>query len=104
MGNDIPRCIEFITATHPLEAGDILATGTNHRGLHPFMDGDKVELEVQGMGRLHIGVRDDLKRKWKRETRLDRLEAAKARGENAGFVGSITPQVEGKYTPAEVKA
>jgi hypothetical protein len=49
-------------------------------------------------------VRDDLKRKWKRETRLDRLEAAKARGENAGFVGSITPQVEGKYTPAEVKA
>jgi 2-keto-4-pentenoate hydratase/2-oxohepta-3-ene-1,7-dioic acid hydratase in catechol pathway len=104
MGNDIPRCIEFITATHPLEAGDILATGTNHRGLHPFMDGDKVELEVQGMGRLHISVRDDLKRKWKRETRLDRLEAAKARGENAGFVGSITPQVEGKYTPAEVKA
>jgi hypothetical protein len=104
MGNDIPRCIEFITATHPLEAGDILATGTNHRGLHPFMDGDKVELEVQGMGRLHIGVRDDLKRKWKRETRLERLEAAKARGESPGFVGSITPQIEGKYTPAEVKA
>ena len=104
MGNDIPRCIEFITATHPLEAGDILATGTNHRGLHPFMDGDKVELEVQGLGRLHINVRDPLNRKWKRETRLDRLEAAKARGETAGFVGSITPQVEGKYTPAEVKA
>ena len=104
MGNDIPRCIEFITATHPLDAGDILATGTNHRGLHPFMDGDKVELEVEGMGRLHINVKDELKRKWKRETRLDRLEAAKARGEEAGFVGSITPQLEGKYTPAEVKA
>jgi 2-keto-4-pentenoate hydratase/2-oxohepta-3-ene-1,7-dioic acid hydratase in catechol pathway len=104
MGNDIPRCIEFITATHPLEAGDILATGTNHRGLHAFMDGDKVELEITGMGRLHINVRDDLKRKWSRETRLDRLEAARAKGDNAGFVGSITPQVEGKYTPAEVKA
>jgi 2-keto-4-pentenoate hydratase/2-oxohepta-3-ene-1,7-dioic acid hydratase in catechol pathway len=104
MGNDIPRCIEFITATHPLDAGDILATGTNHRGLHPFMDGDKVELEVEGMGRLHIDVRDDLKRKWKRETRLDRLEAARAAGDKVGFVGSITPQLEGKYTPAEVKA
>jgi len=104
MGNDIPRCIEFISATHPLDAGDILATGTNHRGLHPFMDGDKVELEVEGMGRLHINVKDDLKRKWKRETRLDRLEAAKARGDQVGFVGSITPQLEGKYTPAEAKA
>jgi len=104
MGNDISRCIEFITATHPLEAGDILATGTNHRGLHPFMDGDKVELEVQGLGRLHISVSDPLKRVWKRETRLDRLEAARAKGDNAGFVGSITPQLEGKYTPAEVKA
>lgn len=104
MGNDIPRCIEFISSTHPLDAGDILATGTNHRGLHPFMDGDKVELEVEGMGRLHINVKDDLKRKWKRETRLDRLEAAKARGDEVGFVGSITPQLEGKYTPAEVKA
>jgi len=104
MGNDIPRCIEFITATHPLEAGDILATGTNHRGLHAFMDGDKIELEVEGMGRLHISVRDDLKRKWSRETRLDRLEAAKARGDQVGFVGSITPQLEGKYTPAAVKA
>jgi 2-keto-4-pentenoate hydratase/2-oxohepta-3-ene-1,7-dioic acid hydratase in catechol pathway len=104
MGNDIPRCIEFITATHPLEAGDILATGTNHRGLHPFMDGDKVELEVEGMGRLHINVKDPLKRVWKRETRLDRLDAAKARGENVGFVGSITPQLEGKYTPVEAKA
>jgi 2-keto-4-pentenoate hydratase/2-oxohepta-3-ene-1,7-dioic acid hydratase in catechol pathway len=104
MGNDIPRCIEFITATHPLDAGDILATGTNHRGLHPFMDGDKVELEVEGLGRLHINVKDELKRKWKRETRLDRLEAAKARGDQVGFVGSITPQLEGKYTPAEAKA
>jgi 2-keto-4-pentenoate hydratase/2-oxohepta-3-ene-1,7-dioic acid hydratase in catechol pathway len=104
MGNDVPRCIEFITATHTLEAGDILATGTNHRGLHPFMDGDKVELEVEGMGRLHISVRDEFKRVWKRETRLDRLEAAKARGDKVGFVGSITPQLEGKYTPVEAKA
>jgi 2-keto-4-pentenoate hydratase/2-oxohepta-3-ene-1,7-dioic acid hydratase in catechol pathway len=104
MGNDIPRCVEFITSVHPLEAGDIIATGTNHRGLHAFMDGDQIELECEGMGRLHISVRDDLKRKWSRETRLDRLEAAKARGENPGFVGSITPQLEGKYATAEAKA
>ena len=99
MGNDIPRSIEFITAVHPLEAGDILATGTNHRGLHAFQDGNKIELEVEGMGRLHINVKDDLKRTWPTETRLDRLEAAKARNENPGYVGSTTVQLSGKYTP-----
>ena len=100
MGNDIPRSIEFITSVHPLEAGDILATGTNHRGLHAFQDGNKIELEITGMGRLHINVRDDLKRTWPTETRLDRLNAAKARGENAGYVGSTTVQLAGKYVPA----
>ena len=33
MAHKIPRCIEWITAIHDLEPGDILATGTNHRGL-----------------------------------------------------------------------
>jgi 2-keto-4-pentenoate hydratase/2-oxohepta-3-ene-1,7-dioic acid hydratase in catechol pathway len=104
MGNQIPRCIEFITAIHPLEAGDLLATGTNHRGLHAFQDGNKIELEIEGMGRLHINIKDDLKREWPTETRLDRLEAARARGEQTGFVGSTTVQVGGKYTPAAAKA
>jgi 2-keto-4-pentenoate hydratase/2-oxohepta-3-ene-1,7-dioic acid hydratase in catechol pathway len=104
MGNDIPRCIEFITSVHPLEAGDLLATGTNHRGLHAFQDGDKIELEIEGLGRLHISVRDDLKRTWPRETRLDRLEAARTRGENPGYVGSTTVQTAGKHTPAAANA
>ncbi len=99
MGNDIPRSLEFITAVHPLEAGDIVATGTNHRGLHAFQDGNKIELEVEGMGRLHINVKDDLKRTWPTETRLDRLEAAKGRGEDPGYVGSTTVQTGGKYKP-----
>jgi 2-keto-4-pentenoate hydratase/2-oxohepta-3-ene-1,7-dioic acid hydratase in catechol pathway len=44
MAHKIPRCIEWVTSIHTLEPGDILATGTNHRGLNPFMDGDKIEL------------------------------------------------------------
>jgi 2-keto-4-pentenoate hydratase/2-oxohepta-3-ene-1,7-dioic acid hydratase in catechol pathway len=42
MGHKIPRCIEWLTSIHTLEPGDIIATGTNHRGLNTFMDGDKV--------------------------------------------------------------
>jgi len=45
MAHKIPRCIEWATSIHTLEPGDILATGTNHRGLSSFQDGDLVELE-----------------------------------------------------------
>jgi 2-keto-4-pentenoate hydratase/2-oxohepta-3-ene-1,7-dioic acid hydratase in catechol pathway len=91
MAHQIPECIAFVSSVHPLEPGDILATGTNHRGLNPFMDGDRIELEVESLGRLHISVRDDLKRTWKRETRLDRQEAR---------LEGPTPQVAGKYAEA----
>jgi 2-keto-4-pentenoate hydratase/2-oxohepta-3-ene-1,7-dioic acid hydratase in catechol pathway len=92
MAHKIPRCIEWISSIHTLEPGDVLATGTNHRGLHAFQDGDKIELEVEGLGRLHFGVRDDLKRKWTRETRLER----QSRGEKV----VTAPQLSGKYAPA----
>jgi 2-keto-4-pentenoate hydratase/2-oxohepta-3-ene-1,7-dioic acid hydratase in catechol pathway len=90
MAHNIPRCIEWATSIHTLEPGDILATGTNHRGLSSFMDGDKVELECSGLGRLAFNIRDDLKRTWLRETRLDRQQAGKE---------GPTPQVSGKYAP-----
>ena len=91
MAHRIPRCIEWISAIHPLEPGDIIATGTNHRGLSAFQDGDMVELECEGLGRLHITVRDDQKRTWARETRLERTEK--------GLQG-LTPQLTGKYAKA----
>jgi 2-keto-4-pentenoate hydratase/2-oxohepta-3-ene-1,7-dioic acid hydratase in catechol pathway len=88
MAHKIPRCIEWVTSIHPLEAGDVLALGTNHRGLSPFQDGDLVELETEPLGRLHVKIRDDLKRTWARETRLQRQEK--------GLEGQ-TPQLTGKY-------
>src|ERR1700731_261667 len=75
MAHNIPRCIEWVTSIHTLLPGDILATGTNHRGLNPFMDGDKIELACEGCGTLHITVRDDLKRTWSRITRLQHKQS-----------------------------
>jgi 2-keto-4-pentenoate hydratase/2-oxohepta-3-ene-1,7-dioic acid hydratase in catechol pathway len=91
MANKIPRCIEWISSIHALEPGDILAAGTNHRGLSPFQDGDRVELEVDGLGRLAVGVKDELKRTWERQTRLER--------EQKGLKG-YPPQLTGKYAKA----
>ena len=88
MAHKIPRCVEFVSSLHTLEPGDVLPTGTNHRGLHSFMDGDKIELETEGLGRLLISVRDDLKRTWERETRLQRQDKG---------LDPIAPQLSGKY-------
>jgi 2-keto-4-pentenoate hydratase/2-oxohepta-3-ene-1,7-dioic acid hydratase in catechol pathway len=89
MAHKIPRCIEWVTSIHTLLPGDILATGTNHRGLNPFMDGDKIELTTEGCGTLHITVRDPLKRTWARITRLKHKES--------GGEGPHTKQTGGKY-------
>ncbi|MEX2145486.1 MAG: fumarylacetoacetate hydrolase family protein [Candidatus Rokuibacteriota bacterium] len=89
MAHRIPRCLEWVTSIHALEPGDVLATGTNHRGLSAFMDGDRVELETQGLGRLRLHVRDDLKRTWARTTRLEHQQQ--------GSEGPTTPQLTGKY-------
>jgi 2-keto-4-pentenoate hydratase/2-oxohepta-3-ene-1,7-dioic acid hydratase in catechol pathway len=89
MAHKIPRCVEWVTSIHALEAGDVLATGTNHGGLSAFQDGDVVEIETEGLGRLSFKVRDELKRTWARQTRLERQQQ-KAEG-------VTTPQLTGKY-------
>jgi 2-keto-4-pentenoate hydratase/2-oxohepta-3-ene-1,7-dioic acid hydratase in catechol pathway len=91
MAHKIPRCVEWVSSIHTLEPGDILATGTNHRGLNPFMNGDTIELETEGLGRLRFSVKDDLNRTWARETRLERQEQGQE---------GTTPQLTGKYAIA----
>jgi 2-keto-4-pentenoate hydratase/2-oxohepta-3-ene-1,7-dioic acid hydratase in catechol pathway len=98
MAHKIPRCIEWLSSIHALEPGDIVATGTNHRGLNPFMDGDKIELDIEGVGKLAFNVKDDLKRKWERRTRLQMHEQAAQK--TAGAYPDITPQVSGKHAKA----
>ncbi len=89
MAHQIPRCIEWVSSIHTLLPGDILATGTNHRGLHSFMDGDKIELTVEKVGTLRFNVKDELKRTWARTTRLQHKEK--------GGEGAHTPQLTGKH-------
>ena len=91
MAHKIPKCIAWVSSIHTLNPGDILAMGTNHRGLSSFQDGDRIELEVDGMGRLQFHCRDDLKRTWARETRLERAQK--------GLPGNAQ-QLTGKYAKA----
>jgi 2-keto-4-pentenoate hydratase/2-oxohepta-3-ene-1,7-dioic acid hydratase in catechol pathway len=95
MAHKIGTCIAWLSSIHTLHPGDIVATGTNHRGLNPFMDGDTIELETEGLGRLKFGIRDDLKRNWARKTRLQMHEEAKEK--TPGHYPDLTPQLSGKY-------
>jgi 2-keto-4-pentenoate hydratase/2-oxohepta-3-ene-1,7-dioic acid hydratase in catechol pathway len=92
IAHKIPRCIEWVSAIHTLEPGDLIATGTNHFGLGAIQDGDVIELEVESLGRLRVTVKDPLKREWTRETRQQR----KVQGHQV----LLAPQIGGKYTPS----
>jgi 2-keto-4-pentenoate hydratase/2-oxohepta-3-ene-1,7-dioic acid hydratase in catechol pathway len=54
---DVPELIEEITTYLTLEPGDVILTGTP-AGVAPLEDGDRVEVEIDGVGTLEHGVRE----------------------------------------------
>jgi 2-keto-4-pentenoate hydratase/2-oxohepta-3-ene-1,7-dioic acid hydratase in catechol pathway len=68
MARGVAQVIELVSNEVTLEPGDVIATGTNHLGLGPLQDGERVEMEITGLGRLRVSVRDEKKRTWRRET------------------------------------
>jgi 2-keto-4-pentenoate hydratase/2-oxohepta-3-ene-1,7-dioic acid hydratase in catechol pathway len=66
MAHSIARCVEWASSVTTLEPGDVITTGTNHQGIGPVQDGDLVEMEIQGLERLTLHVKDSLKRQWPR--------------------------------------
>ena len=66
MEHRVPELVEFATTVMTLLSGDIIACGTNHEGLGALQDGETVEVEIQGIGRMSLNVADPLKRKWER--------------------------------------
>jgi 2-keto-4-pentenoate hydratase/2-oxohepta-3-ene-1,7-dioic acid hydratase in catechol pathway len=87
----VKESIAWVSAIQTLMPGDIVATGTDHCGLNAFQHGDTVELETGGLGRLRVNVRDDLRRTWSRELRLER---------HTKGLDPIAPQLTGKYAPS----
>ena len=52
---DVPKLMEFITASMTLEPGDVIATGTP-AGIGPMVPGDTFEVEIKGIGILRNKV------------------------------------------------
>jgi len=66
MEHRVPELIRFATTIMTLNSGDVIACGTNHEGLGAVQDGETVEIEIQGIGRMSVKVKDPLKRTWER--------------------------------------
>jgi len=62
----VPELVEFATGIMTLNSGDLIACGTNHEGLGPLQDGEVVDFEIHGIGRMRLYVRDPLKRTWEK--------------------------------------
>ncbi len=67
MARGVTGVVEFTSALTTLHPGDILATGTNHLGLRPIQDGETIEMEITGLGRITLNVQDTKKRTWDRD-------------------------------------
>src|SRR5512134_3538022 len=66
MEHFVPELVEFATTIMTMNSGDVIACGTNHEGLGPLQDGETVDFEIHGIGRMRLSVRDPLKRTWEK--------------------------------------
>jgi 2-keto-4-pentenoate hydratase/2-oxohepta-3-ene-1,7-dioic acid hydratase in catechol pathway len=62
----VPELVEWASTIMTLNSGDVIACGTNHEGLGPLQDGEVVDFEIHGIGRMRLSVRDPLKRTWEK--------------------------------------
>jgi 2-keto-4-pentenoate hydratase/2-oxohepta-3-ene-1,7-dioic acid hydratase in catechol pathway len=66
MEHRVPELVEFASSIMTLRSGDLIACGTNHEGLGALQEGEVVEIEIEGIGRMSLNVTDPLKRTWER--------------------------------------
>jgi len=67
MEHTVAELVSWASNVATLEPGDVISCGTNHQGLGPVQDGERVEIEVEGVGRMAVKVQDPLKRSWPKE-------------------------------------
>jgi 2-keto-4-pentenoate hydratase/2-oxohepta-3-ene-1,7-dioic acid hydratase in catechol pathway len=87
MEHRVPELVEWATTVMTMNSGDLIACGTNHEGLGFLQDGETVDIEIVGLGKMSLKVRDPLKRSWERgvymgvdSTNLDAVKRHRPQG------------------------
>ncbi len=66
MEHRVPELIEFATTVMTMRSGDLISCGTNHEGLGPLQDGERVTIAIERIGEMTLDVADPRKRVWER--------------------------------------
>jgi len=66
MEHRVPALVAFVTKIMTMKSGDVLSCGTNHEGLGFVQDGERLEIEIERIGRMAVTVVDPLQRTWER--------------------------------------
>jgi 2-keto-4-pentenoate hydratase/2-oxohepta-3-ene-1,7-dioic acid hydratase in catechol pathway len=64
MDHPVADLVAWTANLMALGAGDVICTGTNHQGIGPLQDGERVVLTIEGIGSLSNLVSDPRKRSW----------------------------------------
>lgn len=59
MAHKIPDQVSWLSRFIQLQVGDVIATGTFHKGLGPINPGDRLVIEIDGLGRAEFPVTGD---------------------------------------------
>ncbi len=63
MAHHIPAQLSWLSHFVQLHPGDLIATGTYHVGLGPINVGERLEIEIEGIGRAGFNIKGDSPRK-----------------------------------------
>jgi len=67
MAHPIRELISEFSKITTLEPGDVIATGVNHQQIGAVQDGDRLRMEIEGLGPpLRLSISDPMKRQWPR--------------------------------------
>ena len=67
MAHPIRELISEFSKITTLEPGDVIATGVNHQQIGAVQDGDRLRMEIEGLGPpLRLQISDPMKRQWPR--------------------------------------
>jgi 2-keto-4-pentenoate hydratase/2-oxohepta-3-ene-1,7-dioic acid hydratase in catechol pathway len=66
MEHGVAEIVELASSVMTLQSGDVIACGTNHEGLGAVQDGERLDFEIDRIGRMSLTVSDPLGRSWER--------------------------------------
>jgi 2-keto-4-pentenoate hydratase/2-oxohepta-3-ene-1,7-dioic acid hydratase in catechol pathway len=99
MEHSVAQIVSWTSSMIPLDPGDVLGCGTNHQGLGPLQDGDRIRMEITGIGgELSADVVDPQSRVWP-----DQIDSGMGRAIRKMREFGVTPPMDEMFTLRQIE-